>query len=277
MCQASRTLASVLALAVTGALASGPLAPSALGKPQGKPDLTIAHAAKGGDYAFEDKDATLQFQDVTRNAKKPGHDATSSASRTGVFLIPLHSSDPNPGRLRVGSRRVPGLRPGHSDSGSGAGTLSPGILPLGAYKVLVCADVQKRIKERNEGNNCKRAGSFYVVRQVWRGSVSGVGPCCGAARAEEWHSLGAHLDFGEYLGRGVFRYDFIGTVEWNDAGVNMGGCTIDGHGETALNHAPGPNLDYFAGLYQGQVNVARSFYTYDINLSGGGGFPCSAK
>src|SRR4051794_5003753 len=277
MCQAPRALVSVLALAITSVLATGPLAPSAIAKPAGKPDLTIAHAAKGGEYTFEDKDATLQFQDVTKNVKKHGHDAAASASRTGIFLVPLHSSDRNPGRVQVGSRRVPGLGPGRSHSGKGEGTLSPGILPLGAYKVLVCADVQKRIKERNESNNCKKVGNFYVVRQVWRGSVSGVGACCGAARAEKWHSLGAHLDFGEYLGRGAFRYDFIGTVEWNDSGVNMGGCTIDGHGETALNHAPGPTLDYFAGRYQGEVNSPRSVYTYPIKLTGGGGFPCSSE
>ena len=272
MWQAPRPLASaiVLALGITGVLA-----PPSLGKTQKKPDLIVTQARKFGPaYAFQGSNVTLSFRDGTKNRKQTGHDAAAGPSRTAMILVPAHSSDPNPTPLRVAARAVPGLRPDHSHSGAASGAVATSILPLGSYKLLVCADFPPRIKERNEHNNCKRTGNFYVIKESWYGSVNGVGACCGAARAEKWHTLGAHLDFGEYIGGGIFRYDFNGTVEWNDSGVNMGGCTIDGHGEKAFDHVPGPKLDYFAGTYQGEVPVGGAFY--DITLSGGGGFPCSS-
>jgi hypothetical protein len=266
----------VLTLAITAVLAATPLAPPAMGKAKPRPDLIVTKAVRiaGGDeYAFKGKDGTLKLRFVTKNARNRGHDAAAHPSRTGIFLVPAHSSDPSPNRLKLGSRQVPGLAPGDSHKTTASEVVSTAILPLGAYKVLVCADVDRpRINERSESNNCRQAGNFYVAQESWRGSVNGIGSANGAARAETWKTLGAHFDFGTYFGGGVFFYDFFGTVTWNDHGVNSGGCTVDGHGEKTFDHVPELVLDYNAGTYKSKVHIDR-FYT--ITLSGGGGLPCS--
>lgn len=266
----------VLTLAITAVLAAIPLTPSATAKAKPRPDLIVAKAVRtaGGDeYAFKGKDAALKLRFVTKNVKKTGHDAAAAASRTGIFLVPAHSSDPTPDRLKLGSRQIPALAPGASKTKAASEVVSTAILPLGAYKVLVCADFQHRIKERSETNNCRGAGDFYVAQESWRGSVTGIGAANGAARAEKWKTLGAHFDFGTYFGGGVFFYDFFGTVTWDDHGANSGGCTVDGHGEKTFDHVPELVLDYNAGTYKSKVHIDR-FYT--ITITGGGGFPCNS-
>src|SRR4051812_32738517 len=109
----------VLALALTGFLAAGPLAPSAMGKAKPRPDLIVTKAVRiaGGDvYAFQRKDATLKFRFVTKNEKKKRHDAAAGPSRTGILLVPAHSSDSTPDPLKLGSRPIPALARGESHS-----------------------------------------------------------------------------------------------------------------------------------------------------------------
>ncbi len=107
--------------------------------------------------------------------------------------------------------------------------------------------------------------------------MSGVGGCCGAAKAEKWHSNGtAHLSFGKYLGNGVFRYDFNGVMQWTVSGVNQGGCTLSGSGTKPVdenNTGPGIKLAYGSGHYVGTETLNQTFFT--IFFTGGGGFPCS--
>lgn len=252
-----------LALVMSGFLAATGLAPAAMGR---KPDLVVTQATKfGPPYLKEGRSGTLSFKDVTENKKKRGHDATAEPSRTGMLLVPMNTSGPVPA-VKLASRGVPKLRPGHSDRGAASAGVDAHTLKQGAYKVKVCADVKHEVKERNESNNCKRTGNFYVVPSAWTGpvgdtnAVRGVGPVGSAGNAEKWSSSDGLLVFGKYLGGGVFRYDFLGNVGWNDSGVTTGGCKVSGHGEKNFTDAPGVKLDYFDGSYQGKV-VTGPVYT----------------
>jgi hypothetical protein len=268
----------VLALMLGSVLAATGLAPSAMGNAHRKPDLVVTQATKFGPaYAFHNHEVTLSSKDVTKNLKKPRHDATAGRSRTKMFLVPLHSGQPNPARVGLGSRAVPKLAPDHSDRGAASEGFDSSILAFGAYKAKVCADARHQVKERNEDNNCTRAGYFYVVPFGWQGSldtdgVKGVGVAAGAAKAEKFHSSDGSLQFGRYLGGGIFLYDFYGTVEWKDSGVNSGGCTVSGQGKKTYGFTPGLRLDYLGGTYHGKVLAGGSFYTISIT----GGFPCGS-
>jgi CARDB len=274
-----RPLPRILALVMGSFLAAMGLATSALAgghhKPphhKPKPDLVATQATKfGPHYAVQGDNVRLSFKDATKNAKKEGHDATAGPSRTGMLLVPDAARD-HVSALKLASRAVPKLHPDDSDRGRASDGISTDILPLGRYDIKVCADVKHQVRERNEHNNCRRTGRFYVVQESWRGGVHGVGVAAGAAGAEKWDSSGAHLDLEQYNGDGVFIYSFSGTVEWNDSGVNSGGCTVSGHDEKAFAGEGFLLLDYADGQYQGNV-VTNRFYT--ISLSGGGGLPCS--
>jgi hypothetical protein len=252
---------------VTGAaLAATGLAPSAMGRPghhhhrhPGKPDLVIAEARKvGPPYAFKGHDVTLSFRVKTRNVEKKGHDAYSGSSFTRLFLLPSHSRNPAP--LTLNSLEIGLTPPGGSTTLGVHQDISTDILALGSYKVKVCADWKNQVKERNEANNCMRVGNFYVVKQTWQGSVKGIAAFSNAAKSEKWSSSKARLDFGKYLGGGRFRYDFTGTVGWNDSGVTTGGCSFTGDGVRDFDHLSGPVLDYFDGSYQGKA-VTTTFFT----------------
>jgi hypothetical protein len=250
------------------------LAPSAIGNAQSKPkpDLVVTTAKKSGpSYALKGDDVTLSFKDVTENQG----DKTAGRSRTGMLLVPKHTRTHVP-PVKLASRDVPKLAPGKSDSGKASDTVSTDVLPLGAYKVEVCADVKKQVRERKEGNDCKRAGSFYVVQDVWNASVNGVGPDGTAALAEGWESSGATLRFGEYLAGGVFRYDFSGNVTWDDDGTTTGGCKVSGHGEKGFLFEPAIKLDYAGGTYRGKV-VTDRFYTISYTPPPGGSPYCNAQ
>jgi hypothetical protein len=242
-----------LGLVMSGILAATCLAPAAMGR---KPDLVVTEAKKFGPaYAVKGKAVTMSFKDVTKNKGN----ATAAPSRTGMLLVPMHARAPSPA-VKVVQRDVPKLRPGHSDSGAASHAVLTDSLPLGGYKIKVCADVNHRQRERNEGNNCKRTGTFYVVQENWRGSVNGVGAVGSASGAEKWHTLGAHFDLSKYVGGGKFLYSFTGTVEWTDSGVTTGGCDIDGHGEKTVNPSLGLAMDYLGGAFAAVVATNR-FYT----------------
>jgi CARDB len=190
-------------------------------------------------------------------------DGAAGPSKTGVLLVPKNTRSHAPAFNRT-SRAVPKLAPDHSDPGAIVDSLLAD-LPLGAYKVEVCADVKDQVKERNENNNCKRTGNFYVIQESWRGSVNGVGAVGSASGAETWNTLGAHFDLVKYHGGGQFEYAFTGTVDWNDSGVTTGGCDVSGHGETDFNQPAdmGLALDYFHGEYQALVHT-EGFYTITL-------------
>ncbi len=278
MCQRSirkRPVLVVLALATAGVVAAFGLLPSAMGNPDRKPDLVITRAeASGSDHAFQGFSATMSFKYVTKNKGL----ATARGSRTSVYLVPEFAGR-HPAKVGITARPVPKLHRGDSDRDAFTLDVSTRRLALGAYEIEVCADSKHQVKEEREGNNCRSTGrEFYVAKADWQGSVSGVGGCCGAAKVERWTSNGgAHLSFGEYLGDGVFRYDFNGVLQWTVAGVNMGGCTLSGSGTEPVdesNSGPGIRLNYGKARYLGTAALNDPFFT--IYFTGAGGFPCSA-
>ena len=270
----NRPLTCLLALVTGGVLVAMGLAASAIAAHKPKPDLVVTKATQhGDDHGVQPFNAKLSVNDVTENKKKQGHDARAGASQTGLYLAPQHAGS-NADALHLTSRKVSALAPGDSDPGVTSDTVSTGILPLGAYKVEVCADWKNDVHERNENNNCTRAGSFYVAQDIWSGSVDGVGAIGSASGAETWHSSNAQLAIDHYAGNGVFVYDFTGTVTWNDDGTTTGGCKVSGHGQKSFKHVTGINLDYSNGNYGGKVSI-RPFYRISLTPPPGGSEFCT--
>lgn len=262
--------ALVLALVIAPLLTAAALAPSAAAKDkQKRPDLEITRAvARGTDWVFDGAQgvASFSFQDVTENTGKAG----ARPSVTAYYLDPRFGGLAT--RYRLESRRVSRLGPGDRDPGGARVTIDTSDLPLGAYALEICADDEKQVREEKDGKfaNCDITGRrFYVVKDDWQGSIEGVGSSTDIADLEQWQSQGvAHLSLGKYLGHGVFRYDFAGTVEWITDGVNINSCRWSGSGSQAIdetNSAPGIRLKYGDGRYLGTVALNARFYTITIS------------
>jgi hypothetical protein len=72
---------------------------------------------------------------------------------------------------------VPKLAPGKSKTGASSFLEHfPPIFDYGTYKTQICADAGSphKVKERNEKNNCKSMGPFYVIPAHLKGTVSGI-------------------------------------------------------------------------------------------------------
>jgi hypothetical protein len=248
-----------------------------------RPDLVITHAeARAPIFVFkgERPAITLHFEDVTENAGN----ATAPGSRTYYFLVPQFQGQ---GTVRyfLGSREVPRLRPGSTDRGGDRVHIGSD-LELGSYLLKICADSRNPItgrggvvKESNERNNCKSTGRrFFVIKRTWQGSLSGVGGVGTAARAERWHSSGAHLGFRKYLGDGAFLYVFSGVVQWTDNGINTIGCHLSGSGTEPVdenNSGPGIKLKYGDAIYAGREALDKRFYKIHQSGTNMFGEPCS--
>jgi CARDB len=251
----TRRVAVVLALAV-GMLATLFAQPASARK---RPNLDVIHAEGSSSprYVFPGVSARFSFEDVTKNKG----DAPARRSVTAYFLNPEFGGRHS---YEVASRKIPRLSPGDSDRGHASESIDTAELPLGTYELQACADATDRVRESRE-HNCQSTGKeFYVVKDDWTGSASGVGGVGSAAKAERWHSSGvAHLGFDKYLGDGVFRYAFSGVVQWTDNGINTIGCHLSGSGTQPVdedNSGPGIKLKYGDGIYQGTESVYKRFY-----------------
>ena len=214
------------------------------------PDLVVTAAGVSftQPYAFHNRDATASFADTTKNKG----DDPADQSRTGLVFEPIHAP-PHETRWGEDFRKVPKLQPGKSNSDVKSITFKADI-PLGAYKVYVCADVHDKISESNERNNCKWSGEyFYVIRHRWPGSVSGIAGCCSVSKLEKWHTVGpSYLKFVRYKGKGRFRYDFSGTVHYSDHGIGST-CYYNGGDVTKdFNDAPQHRSRLSTGYIRGR-------------------------
>src|SRR3954447_18391412 len=90
----------------------------------------------------------LSFAAVTRNRGS----ARASASRTALLL----SADARRSRddVLIGSRAIPRLKPGKEQRRAG-GIAVPVAVGPGTYRVLACADADRRVRERDESDNCR--------------------------------------------------------------------------------------------------------------------------
>ena len=115
--------ATLALLALTGTAAEAPLRPDLV-------ETAISVAQTGG---------SVRVTDVVRNFGG----TTAPRSTTGYFIA----------HVRIGGRSVASLRPGTSSRGTRKMSIPMSIIP-GFYRVVVCADVGKRIRESNERNDC---------------------------------------------------------------------------------------------------------------------------
>lgn len=107
------------------------------------PDLAVTNAhATGLDLVH------VQF--LTENKGKK----SAKESVTGVYLSSdAKKSDDD---HRLGGRGIPKLRPGETSTKSG-GFAYPDSLEDGTYRVIVCADDKRDLKEKREANQCLTA------------------------------------------------------------------------------------------------------------------------
>jgi len=162
-------LATAALLALT-ALAPGSVATA----PPLRPDLVetaISVSLSGG---------SLRVTDVVHN--RGG--TTAPRSTTGYVIA----------QVRIGGRSVASLRPGATSRGSRTMSIPASIVP-GSYRVVVCADVRKKILESNERNNCLATSRPVEVKDrtapVFAGLTSATtcipGPVGGKTRSSSYH------------------------------------------------------------------------------------------
>src|SRR4051812_4113140 len=118
---------------------------------KGKPDLTVRSVSR----APASVERTAGF-DVTVSVRSAGGLGKPSALR--FFL----SRGSRKTRLRP-DQAVPRLKARASAVSTTTLTV-PGSVPVGSYRVVVCADATRKVRERSEANNCKTApGAVKVV------------------------------------------------------------------------------------------------------------------
>jgi hypothetical protein len=119
----------------------------------GRPDLRVV--AVGNPPVTVKRGKKITVTDTVRNAGV----ADSAASKTRYYLT-LGTS---PGPRLIGDRSVPKLIPAQESAGSFSVTVAS-TTPLGAYRVLACADGLSAVTESSETNNCTAsAGQVQVV------------------------------------------------------------------------------------------------------------------
>jgi hypothetical protein len=237
------------------------------GKKKGpKPDLVVERrgTTAGQDYLFRNEDGTASFTDRTANVEK----VTAGKSRTALVLIHAPEVD----RTVVASRAVPKLKKEESDSGIGAETFG-GNLPPGEYFAFVCADIDDKVKEKKEGNNCRALTErVYVIARAWDGQLNGSGPTvAGDGVTETWSSYDASLRFVEYLGDGQFTYAFRGSVTYSISGTDSDGCAYSGSDTAILSGDAEVNtltLDHRSEEYSGSAGVPLSSFTWKLVCEG---------
>ncbi len=102
----------------------------------GRPDLVEST------LSVSQHDASLHVTDVVRNVGS----GTAPASTAGYYL----------GRVRIGRRAVPRLRPRGSSRGALTLTI-PTAVPRGLYRLRACADDRGSVRESDERDNCRVA------------------------------------------------------------------------------------------------------------------------
>jgi hypothetical protein len=250
------TLAAATALAV--------LAPPALAKGGGGPDLVVAAGKLSGDpFVFY---GGAHQPHVTLTAVTANRGAAAGPTVTTVYLE--HDNR----RWRLADRTVPALGSGAKDRGRAILVREP-RLPLGGYTVTICADAKSKVAEVNERNNCKHlADHFYVISTDWTGTVSGTntlgplfdnGPAPGDKSLERWHSSDVDYFFDEYRGDGVFLYELVGAhFSFTDGGIDEAGCRYAGGGSSG-NSSGSMQLDYLGRSYHADAGIPE-FYPIHV-------------
>lgn len=141
-------LVASVALAVTLLPGAGP-AEAARRK---APDLVVASASLS--VRTVAPGATVRVPHTVRN----GGSAKARRSTVRVHLVAGRSA------VLVGTRAVGALKPRKRTRPATATIRVPATLAGGTFAVRVCADDLRKVRERNERNNCRIAGTLLVTR-----------------------------------------------------------------------------------------------------------------
>lgn len=138
-----------LAIGLTGAVA-----PAISVAKMKKPDLRVTAVSSSTAGAAG---AALDATDATANrGNRP-----APRSTTGFFLSRDERRD-KADLVLEGQRAVPKLKP-RGKSGGRARLGIASSTPAGRYRLLACADVGRRVAERNESNNCRASAGFVEI------------------------------------------------------------------------------------------------------------------
>jgi hypothetical protein len=243
---------------VLGVLAVAPAA--AFG---GKPDLVVAPLAVPRDGVFRGTEATLLWRDRTRNIGT----ARAESSQTGLqYFSGRKWSAP------VALRRVGRLARRAANEGTKGWTSSfpPAKFRFGSYPLRICADIKRVIPERKEGNNCRRAGAFYVIPQFFWVSVDGSVELFPGPVNLLWTTddgpLPIMFSFSQNRAPGVFEWKPAspnGRLTYTVKGTDAGGCVWSGGTSTDSVNGPGTGLilDFVRRRY-----TAQGLFATEVNI-----------
>ena len=144
---------------VVAALAASLLAPAAgsAARPKKRPDLVVAGVAATPAVVAPGGAVTLTHQVRNRGPR------SASASQTRFYLSADAAA--GPGDIRLGGdAAVAKVRPRASVTPRPVRAVVPSATRPGAYWVLACADALRRVREKNERNNCTVAARRLTVR-----------------------------------------------------------------------------------------------------------------
>jgi RHS repeat-associated protein len=149
----SRTAAALLVL-ITLAVALTATSAAGASKPRGGADLGVA--GLGDPPAKVDAGASLPITFSVRNAGS----RRAGASKIG-FSLSLNTRR-DAADVPLGTAKVASLRGRRSSRGT-ARLRVPAYVAGGTYRVLACADLAGKVRERNERNNCRVARGSVTV------------------------------------------------------------------------------------------------------------------
>ena len=157
------------------------LAAAAPASAAGRPDLAVTRlsaAATTGGCAADGcgVQLTASVRVVNRGARR------APRARLGFFLSLDARRDG--ADVAAGGRRVAAIRSGRRRSAQAALALT-GVTP-GTYRLIGCADVTRRVRERRERNNCRASGPFAVGAAGAPGA--GPPPPSGPCREPGWRT-----------------------------------------------------------------------------------------
>ena len=150
----SRPSAAALLLLITLALALTAASPAGASRPRAGADLGVA--ALGDPPAKADAGASLRISFAVRNAGS----RRAAASKIG-FVLSLNTRR-DAADVPLGTAKVAALRGRRSSRGQ-AKLRVPEYVAGGTYRVLACADLAGKVRERNERNNCRVARASMAV------------------------------------------------------------------------------------------------------------------
>ena len=218
-------------------------------------------------YVFAKERARIVFSDRTKNIGR----GTAYPSRNRFYL----------GRTRAGpyiigpGRGVPELLPHESNKGSGESNSK--LWPyeyIGTYYPSVCADTRpRRVKERNERNNCfEMAKRFSVIPRKWTGTITGTAhPYSEPGITESWDGEVTFV-FDQPLGDtgSGFRYKVeSASLTYEISGADKQGCTYSGGPALLFWGGGGPaSLLYLDGRpsYFAAATISGTSLRYSITV-----------